>query len=244
MEGFWLLCAFATLIFSLTVKSIGAQVDQVTLKPTDDTYVDSGSPDSNYGGQKYLQIMDYNNQTNGNETDESIVWLKFNLSSVPEGAVIDGATLQLWASSVNGSLNVNAYLGTDLLNESAIISWTELTMTYSNMPYYNTTSMDSVLVEASGQWYNWSVVYAVTNALNGNLKLVSIVMQEPNPSSSTTGVQFSSKEDTAYYSPTLTVHWSGVIPEFPTFIILPLFMIATLLAVMVYRKRSARARQT
>ena len=104
--------------------------------------------------------------------------------------------------------------------------------------------MDSVLVEASGQWYNWSVVYAVTNALNGNPKLVSIVMLEPNPSSSATGVRFSSKEDTAYYSPTLTVHWSGVIPEFPTFIILPLFMIATLLAVMVYRKRSARARQT
>jgi hypothetical protein len=38
-------------------------------------------------------------------------------------------------------------------------------------------------------------------------------------------------------SPELIVAWSGEIPEFPSLLILPLFMIATLLAVTVYRIR-------
>jgi hypothetical protein len=34
-----------------------------------------------------------------------------------------------------------------------------------------------------------------------------------------------------------------VIPEFPSFLVLPLFMITTLLAVTVYRRRMERARR-
>jgi hypothetical protein len=230
----------AILIFSLTVKSVGAQVDQVTLKPTDDTYVDSGSPDSNYGGRNYLQIMNYNSQINSNGPHESIVWLKFNLLSVPEGAVIDGATLQLWTSSVNGSFSVNAYSGTDLLNESAIISWTELTMAYSNMPFYNTTSMDSVLVEASGQWYNWSVLDAVRDALNNTARTMTIVLYDPSPHGLVSAIWFDSKESSTAYAPMLTVHWSAIVPEFPTFLILALFMIASLPATVIYRKKRIR----
>ncbi|MGB8779438.1 MAG: DNRLRE domain-containing protein [Candidatus Bathyarchaeia archaeon] len=234
------------LLFSLSTKSVSAQVGDVTLKPTDDTYADSSNPNSNYGEQNYLQITNYNSQINS--AYESIVWLKFNLSSVPDGAVIDGATLQLRTSSVTGSFNVNAYSGSDFLNASAFVSWTELTLTYSNMPSYNTTSMDSVLVATNNQWYNWSVVDAVRYALNSEFqpqasqlssttRTVTIVLFEPSPSGLVSSISFNSKEfSISDYAPILTVHWSGVVPEFPSLLVLPLFMTATLLAVIVRRK--------
>jgi hypothetical protein len=227
------------MLISLSAKSASAQVGNVTLKPTDDTYVDSSKPNSNHGEQPYLQITNYNSEINS--ANESIVWLKFNLSSVPDGAVIDGATLRLRTSSITGSLNVNAYSGSDLLNMSAIVSWTELTLTYSNMPGYNTTSMDSVLITTNSQWYNWSVVDAIRDALNSTTRTVTMVLLDPSPSGLASSTSFDSKEfSISDYAPTLTVHWSGVVPEFPTFLILPLFMMATLLGVIIYRKRTRR----
>jgi hypothetical protein len=227
------------LLFSLSAKSVSAQVGEVTLKPTDDTYVDSSNPNSNYGEQNYLQITNYNSEINS--AYESTVWLKFNLSSVPDGAVIDGAILQLRTSSVNGSFNVNAYSGSDFLNVSAVVSWTELTLTYSNMPSYNTTSMDPVLVAANNQWYNWSVVDAVRDALNSTARTGSMVLFDPSPHGLLSSISFNSKEfSISDYAPTLTVHWSGIVPEFPSFLVLPFYIMATLIAVIVYRKRTHR----
>ncbi|MGA2768651.1 MAG: DNRLRE domain-containing protein [Candidatus Bathyarchaeia archaeon] len=233
----------AVLLFSLSAKSVSAQVGEVALKPTDDAYVDSGNPNSSYGERNYLQITNYNSGINS--AYASIVWLKFNLSSVPDGAVIDGAILQLRTSSITGSFSVNAYSGSDFLNASAVVSWTELTLTYSNMPSYNTTSMDSVLVATNNQWYNWSVVDAVRDALNSTARTVTMILLDPSPSGLVSSISFNSKEfSISDYAPTLTVHWSGVVPEFPSFLILPLFMIATLLAVMVYKKKGVRTSQS
>jgi hypothetical protein len=230
------------LLFSLSAESVSAQVGEVTLKPTDDTYVDSSNPNSNFGGQNYLQITNFNSEVNS--AYESKVWLKFNLSSVPEEAVIDGATLQLRTSNVTGfmvSSNVNVYSGFDLLNVSAVVSWTELTLTYSNMPSYNMTSMDSVLVESNNQWYNWSVVDAVRDALNSTARTVTLVLFDPSPHGLISSISFNSKEfNISDYAPALTVHWSGIVPEFPAFLVLPLYMMATLLAVIVYRKGAHR----
>jgi hypothetical protein len=233
----------AVLLFSLSAKSVSAQVGEVALKPTDDTYVDSSNPNSSYGEQNYLQITNYNSGINS--AYASIVWLKFNLSSVPDGAVIDGATLQLYTSSVTGSFSVNAYSGSDFLNVSGVVSWTELTLTYSNMPSYNTTSMDSVLVATNNQRYNWSVVDALRDALNSTARTVTMILLDPSPSGLASSISFNSKESSiSDYAPTLTVHWSGVVPEYPSFLILPLFMIATLLAVMVYKKKGVKTSQS
>jgi hypothetical protein len=224
------------LVPALSIKTVNAQAGQVIFKPSDDTYVDSNNPNSNYGEQNYLQITNCNSQINS--AYESIVWLKFNLSSVPDGAVIDGATLQLRTSSVNGSFNVNAYSGSDFLNASAVVSWTELTLTYSNMPSYNTTSMDSVLVATNNQRYNWSVVDAVRDALDSTARTVTMVLFDPSPHGLLSSISFNSKEfSISDYAPTLTVHWSGVVPEFPSFLILPLFMMATLLALAFHKRR-------
>jgi hypothetical protein len=108
------------------------------------------------------------------------------------------------------------------------------------MPSYNTTSTDSVLVGTSGQWYNWSVVDAVKDALNSTARKVTIVLFDPSPHGLLSSISFNSKEfSISDYAPTLTVHWSGVVPEFPSFLILALFMMTTLLAVIARRKKYA-----
>jgi hypothetical protein len=224
------------LVPTLSIKTVNAQAGEVTLKPTDDTYVDSSNPNSNYGEQNYLQITNYNSEINS--AYESIVWLKFNLSSVPDGAVIDGATLQLRTSSITGSFNVNAYSGSDFLNVSAVVPWTELTLTYSSMPSYNTISMDSALVATNNQWYNWSAVDAVRDALNSTARTATMVLFDPSPHGLVSSISFNSKEfSISDYAPTLTVHWSGLVPEFPSFLILPLLMMATVLA-LIFHKQS------
>jgi len=226
------------LVFSLSIETVNAQAGQVTLKPSDDTFVDSSFQTLTFGGETILETLNEYHYYGGQFSEvEEVVWLKFELSSVPKGAVIDVATLQLYPSNVYGTNDVHAHFCTNY-------SWTESSLTYSNMPSYNTTSMDSVLVTVNNQWYNWSTVDAVKNALNSNAEAVTVVLREPSIQNSL--VSFESKEapiNLTDYSPKLTIHWSNVVPEFPTFLILPFFMIATLLAVIIYRKKSMRTRQ-
>jgi hypothetical protein len=101
--------------------------------------------------------------------------------------------------------------------------------------------MGSVLVEANNQWYNWSVVDAVRTALNSTARTVTIVLYDPSPHGLISSISFNSKESsTSYYAPALTVHWSGIVPEFPTFLALPFYIMATLIAVTACRKRTHR----
>jgi hypothetical protein len=219
------------LVCPLSIRTVNAQAGQTTLKVTDDTYVKSDSPNSNYGGLDDLMISDY--QSSGHQIYERMTWLKFNLSSVPDGAVVDIATLQLHTSVVDEQYDIHAY-------PCSNNSWTELTLTYSNMPSYNTTSMDSVLVKTDSSWYNWSVVDSVRNALSGNPRVVTIVMYAPSSLHDFgSSVLFDSKESPTQfgidYSPELTVHWSNTVPEFSTTLLLPFFMTATLMAAVLYK---------
>ena len=86
--------------------------------------------------------------------------------------------------------------------------------------------MGSVLVTVNSQWYNWSTVDAIKNALDSNAEAITVVLREPSIQNST--VYFESKEapiNLTDYSPKLTIHWASVVPELPTLFVLPLFMI-------------------
>jgi len=216
----------------LNIKLVNAQTGQVTLKPTDDTYISLTNPDSNYGGQTHLDIEHYVIGTPPYQsTYQEIIWLKFDLSSIPEGAVIDNAILQLHAYYVSETYTVHACYCSDN-------SWTELGITWNNYPRIGFISVDSVLVATPYQWYNWSVLQAINYTQLNNLTAVTIALIEPSPRSPLSSVWFESKEAPVYltdYAPTLTVHWSHIVPEFPTFLILPLAMATTLVAVVFYK---------
>lgn len=228
------------MVSSLSIKAVNAQAGQVTLQPTDNTFVDSLNPKANYGGGTYSLSIENCRYIipNYQYIQEFIVWLKFDLSSVPSGAIIDEATLQLYNIMLlgGGPFNISAYSCSDN-------SWTEMTITYSNMPSYNVTSMNTATLanEAASQWYYWSVVDAVRNALDSHSNAVTIVLREPSPNTSMGPISFETKEAAAIthidYAPQLNIQWSEVVPEFPTLLVLPSFMIATLIAVSL----SARA---
>jgi hypothetical protein len=218
---------------SLSIKTVNAQAGQVTLKPTDDTYVDSENAFLNYGGESVLHV-EWFDISQLNIIMRKIVLVKFDLSPVPEGAEVDRATLQLYAFF--GAVSpppVCVYFCSDN-------SWGESWVIYNNLPSYNATPMDSEVVGGDSQWVNWSVLGAV-NSLNGYTKKVTVVLGFPSALSVASEVFFASKEYNSpipyEYAPQLIIHWSSVVPEFPTFLILPLFMMATLLA-LVFHKQS------
>jgi hypothetical protein len=208
---------------------VNAQEGEVTLNPTDDTYTDSYNPDSNYGGQSTLKVSKYEYF---DEISEEIVWLKFNLSDVPDGAVVDVATLQLYSGYVSETFNVYAHSCSDN-------SWTELTLTYANMPTFNTTSMDSTVVPTSFEWYNWTVIDVVrkgVDGIHGGPDVVTIVLLETSLRSMFSSVSLYSKEQELYV-PKLTIHWSEIIPEFPTWTSMILILTLLTFAIAIYKRR-------
>jgi hypothetical protein len=232
-------CLVFLFLLCIKIPLAVAQAGETTLKPTDDTYADSDKPYS-LGDQTDF-IIDYYQWFN--MTVESMIWLKFNLSSIPDEAIVDNATVHLHK---NGEVMVRPAAMTSFevsAHSCSNETWTEQTLTYYNMPSYNTTSMDSETVGFSVGWYNWSVLDAVRTALNNTAKTVTIVL-EPSYDFYQP-IAFDSKEapivNSTDYAPELTVHWSSVVPEFPSFLILPLFFITTLLATIFFRKRLTRS---
>jgi len=233
-----------SIISSSIVKLVYAQAGQISLIPTDDTYVSRTNATSNFGTYATLEVMNgtFAIAGIGGEyiNDDQMIWLKFNLSSIPEGAVIDYATLQLCAESYGTSYpaNVSAYYCPDN-------SWNETELTYSNMPSYNTTSIDTLLDNSEIEWGNWSVAEALRDSLNNNSTFLTIVLAEPI---STWGIlQFYSKEIEPIPPddrPKLIVHWTVVVPEFPTFIALAFLMIVILLIAIIGKCKNLSSKQS
>ncbi len=183
-----------------------AHPGRATFTVTDDTHVLSSNLNSNYGGEPLLHVsrMDYAGTTYVEET-----WLKFNLSAIPSGALVEAATLELHTSSVSESYTINAHSCLD-------IAWTEYSLTYGKMPAFNETSIASVVVTGSNKWYSWNVVDSVQGALNAKVGQVSIVLEEQTLHGFLRMVKFDSKEgaNSGGYSARLTVQWTSALPEF------------------------------
>ena len=212
---------------------VNAQEGEVTLNPTDDTYTDSYNPNSNYGGQTLLAVSKYDW---AGATYEQDVWLKFDLSDVPDGAVVDVATLQLYCTYVTETYNVYAH-------SCSNNSWTESTLTYSNMPTFNATSMDLTVVSTASQAYNWTVTDAVrkgVDGIHGGPDVVTIVLLETTLRGDFSSVSLHSTE-MELNVPELTIHWTEIIPEFPTWTSMLLILIMLTVVMTIYKRRLLKA---
>lgn len=222
---------FLIMLLALCVEttSVYAQADQVTIKPTDDTYTNLQNPNSNYGGQTHIEFI-------GSPSNKSTVFLKFSLSSIPIGAVIDNVKLQLYTTFVSEPWYhiVVAYFTNN--------SWSESTLTDNG--YHSLDGgiylegLSQLYVMWSNQLYSWDETTALNIPRTHNsteITLVLLYSDFPNPPSSY--VWFASKEYSTDYSPRLIVHWSGVVPEFSSWLILPLFVAVTLSISIVYFRK-------
>jgi 2',3'-cyclic-nucleotide 2'-phosphodiesterase (5'-nucleotidase family) len=139
------------------------------LAPVADAQVAGGNTkvNSNYGTGTNIYIQSSSTNSFGNERG----WLKFDLSTIPVGATINSATLQLWNwKSTGASLPVE-------VSGSAVDTWTETGITWNNQPALGTV-LDTVTLAAGAinNWYTWNVTSFVQGQFAGD-KTVSLALK-------------------------------------------------------------------
>jgi hypothetical protein len=216
--------------------------NELNLSPSDDTYVTSRDPAANFGGTYAFEIS---NNTSVSTTWEIVVWLKFNLSTVPKDASIVNASLQLYTYTVSQTTNIQAYYCPNN-------SWSEWNLTYSNSPNYDTTPIDFETVAIPSQTYNWNVTQAVENAMHNNADAVTIVLGQQDQSTKISYVAFNSRDNlfsNSDYSPRLIIEYNSspsptiaptptpTMPGFTAILTATVIVIAVILVSVVFRMR-------
>lgn len=126
------------------IASSGVNSSVFSLSPTQDAFVDSVLPDSNFGNEQVLVTL---NQYPGRRDIYS--YLMFDLSAIPASEAITGASLRLYQFDGAGF-----YVGTSLYHVSDD-SWTESTLTWNTMPA--TSSRKPLGYNSNGPFYRgWS----------------------------------------------------------------------------------------
>jgi len=168
-------------------------------------------------------------------------WLKFDISEVPNEAVGATATLRLYCDApprIEPEF-VDKYAPVVAAYHCSSDSWAEESITWSNQPSYSPSILDTQRVyyndvyhrQPDDWWFSWDVS-AVTQTLNINDDLVTIVVKI---SSNSEYLPFYSKEN-GWSHPQLVMQWTDI-PEFPSFLVLPIFMTAALLAVIICKRK-------
>jgi 2',3'-cyclic-nucleotide 2'-phosphodiesterase (5'-nucleotidase family) len=172
-----------------------------SLNPVADSYISSGRATSNYGTSTSLYVQSSSVSTYGNER----AWLKFDLFSLPVGATITSASLQLWDWKAAG-----AALPTEVRGGNGD-TWTEAGINWNNQPTFgDPLSTQTLAAGAVNLWYNWDVTSFVQGKWAGN-KLVSLVVKPVNEGSTDAtapAYTFDSKEYSST-RPVLQVTTSG-----------------------------------
>ena len=136
-----------------------------TLYPTADTYVACRTENG--------VCTEYGNKNFGSEahidsTRRVIarrILLKFNISSLPTGAVITLAKIRLYCYMLAASATHQFHSVTD-------DTWTELGVTWNNQPDH-ITLLDSKVVNAIDAWYEWTVTDFVKSQFEAGDNIVS-----------------------------------------------------------------------
>jgi hypothetical protein len=135
-----------------------------TIQPTNDTtgidtFVQDGtSADSNFGGNTGLQ-MGYRTATSRN----SRILIKFDLSSIPPGAVVSSATLSIYMESTDESESGDR--GYDIARVTA--DWSESTVTWNNQPSTAIKESTTTITANTTGYKDFTVTQMVTDWLNG-----------------------------------------------------------------------------
>ena len=113
------------IIFLLNFSIIAQSGTVIKFTPTDDAYVSSAYPDTNFGDANSL-ISQYS------PTNQRQIYLKYNISSIPAGKRIVSAHLKLNAEIVDPN---NSSFITWALSGYGGSGWTEQSITWQNRPY-------------------------------------------------------------------------------------------------------------
>src|SRR5215469_2846289 len=119
-------CVVRSLMLALTVATLFALGATAQIVSTDDSYVTSSLPTSNYGTLPNLVVMPGVNS-----------YIRFDLTTLPQGLIssnISKATVRLYIDGVTTPGTFDVYLVTT--------SWSEGSLTYNNAPQLSQTRLN------------------------------------------------------------------------------------------------------
>jgi len=143
--------------------------------PSDDSYINQGQPDQNFGGAINFWVRPNNN------ADRRGV-IRFDLSAIPANATITGATLYLYETNRNPGIITYLYRVTT--------SWSEDTVTWNNPwaaaggDFDDTISFASFMPDQSGCMVTLNITDLVQRWVNGTYPNYGILMYSTGPNRS------------------------------------------------------------
>jgi len=184
---------------------VSATIEYVTIQLGDtngqDSYVRNDIPATNYGNEVYLSA-------GSNATGISRAFIQFDLTELPEDAVIIDATLGL--NYFDTSPAVAGFIGA----YQVLVSWDEATITWNSQPNASTV-LEAVLnlpTPATGGFVYWTITDLVQGWLDGSIANYGVMMADPDESTQEAWKLFHSSEDPSpsphpqliitYYDPT------------------------------------------
>ncbi|OLS23924.1 MAG: Gellan lyase precursor [Candidatus Heimdallarchaeota archaeon LC_3] len=155
------------------IISVSASTD---LSPSTDSFVHENYPDSNYGGDNYLELSNYNGWARYS-------YLTFDLSSITSSA---RARLFVLTSSTSATTNVSVH-------EVLDTSWDEYFLTWNNKPSLQPNSIDWQITVTSREW----LVFDITSLVQANIgNKISVVFISHSSGDEIRDTRFYSREYT------------------------------------------------
>jgi hypothetical protein len=177
-----------------------------TIFPIADAYVKAYHPESNYGGDDYLDVS-YTPWSYSGNTIENI-YLLFDLSNLKFYTEnITSVDLAIYQSNLLGP---TVYVG---VYSCSITDWNEFEITWSNAPVFSQEPIDVIPVAFDDEWYYWNVTEEVKSSQAGLLTLVLSVVA---PKNEDVQAWFDSKDGYFDDSPSLKIVYEATLePEPP-----------------------------
>ncbi len=155
----------------------------LTIQPSDiDTYLNQTNPTTNYGGSTTLRVA--SDIANGAERP----LLKFDFSSLPDGAVISAAVLSLRYYAKYGAVGGRTYWAYELTQTE----WVELEATWNNYKSGNAWAAAggdyiegdgaSTIVPSLSGWMNWNVLALVQHFQSSHGKVAHFLVRDSDES--------------------------------------------------------------
>lgn len=148
--------------------SANAQVTTVTLYPNVDAAIGYQGTSFANAGNNYgtaTQFAGYDIPAAGGGTNRNRALINFDLSSIPSGATIQSAELDLYAFGPIGAYSGHTGTANSCWLQPITASWAENTVTWNNQPATTTTNQVSLAVSsfATQNYFNIDVTTIIAN---------------------------------------------------------------------------------